>query len=556
MSKIKELLKQEKYDELWQLCCGYLDLSMDQFMAIQRQLLLEQLQLLKRSSLGRKVMRGALPETVEEFREQVPLTKYIDYCPELLEKREDCLPVKPIKWAHTSGKSGEFPCKWVPITPGTWEEMSILMYAANILATCKKRGHIPKQPKNFLYATATAPYTVGVLAYKLEEDFGFRYFPSPKESEAMSFADRIEKGFWMALEHGIDGIYGLTSILVAIGEKFKSGSQNIDIKKLVKHPKALIRLIRASVKSKIAGRSILPKDLWKIKGMACGGTDSYVFREKIKEMWGVQPLDIYAGTEGLIVAMQTWDYEGMTFVPNLNFLEFIPENEYFKWKENNSYQPKTVLLDEVKAGEIYEIVITNFHGGIMTRYRPGDMIKITALKNEKLGINIPQMVFERRADDLIDLGIIRLTEKVIWKAIENSHIPYVDWTARKEIIENRPTLHLYIEPKNSNHIPEKEAANIIYNEIKKLDDGFIHYGLLSLEKMIDFKPIVVSYMPENSFKNYALQRQAEGADLATLKPPHINPSDKILDALGIRTHAEGELYKIPANETDKQKIFS
>jgi hypothetical protein len=534
VSKIRELQKQGRYEELWQTCCGFLDLSLEQFMAIQKQFLLEQIELLKRCELGRKVMHGAMPSSVEEFRKQVPLTKYIDYCPELLEKRDDCLPVKPAAWAHTSGRSGEYPFKWVPISPRTWEEMALLMYAAYIFATCRKKGDLSVRPKKFLYATAPAPYTVGVLAYKCEEDFGFKYFPSPRESEQMSFIERLDKGFWMALEEGIDGIYGLTSVLVGIGEKFKNGTSNPKLSSLIKRPRALLRLTKGLIKSKLLGRPMLPKDVWSIKGIACGGTDSYVFRNKIKEMWGVNPLDIYAGTEGLIVAMQTWDFEGMTFIPHLDFLEFIPEIEYFKAKADDSYQPKTVLLDEVKAGEIYEIVITNFHGGIMTRYRAGDMIKITALKNERLGINIPQMAFERRADDLIDLGIIRLTEKVIWKAIENTNIPYADWTARKEVLDGKPTLHLYIELKDNYIASEKGLAKAIYEEIKKLNDGFIHYDLPSFERLADYRPIVTTLLPENTFQNYMLRRQTEGADLANLKPPHINPSDKILHMLGVK----------------------
>ena len=534
MSKIRQLLRQGKNEELWQLCCGFLDLTLEQFMAIQHQLLLEQIELLKRSKLGRKVMRGAMPTSVAEFRQQVPLTRYVDYCPELLEKKEDCLPIKPAAWAHTSGKSGEYPFKWVPISPKTWEEMSSLLYAAYIFATCRKKGDLSVRPSKFLYATAPAPYTTGVLAYKCEEDLGFQYFPSPAESENMSFIERLEKGFQMALEEGIDGIYGLTAVLVSIGEKFKSGNHDVSPFLLIKHPRVLFRVIKGLIKSKLAGRQMLPKDLWSIKGMACGGTDSYVFRDKIKEMWGVQPLDIYAGTEGLIVATQTWDFEGMTFIPHLNFLEFIPESEYFKWQANQSYQPKTVLLDEVKEGGIYEIVITNFNGGIMTRYRAGDMIRITALKNERLGIQIPQMVFERRADDLIDLGIIRLTEKVIWKAIENTNIPYADWTARKEVSNGKTVLHLYIEMKDNYIASEKGMATAVYEQIKKLDDGFIHYDLPSMEKISEYKPIVVTLLAEGTFKNYALRRQSEGADLAQLKPPHINPSDKILAMLGVQ----------------------
>ena len=108
---------------------------------------------------------------------------------------------------------------------------------------------------------------------------------------------------------------------------------------------------------------MLPKDLWSVKGIISSGLDSSVYKDKIEKMWGKYPLDIYSCTEAGIIATQTWDYDSMTFIPNLNFFEFIPEKEHFKWQIDHTYQPKTVLLDEVKAGEVYEIVITNFHGG-------------------------------------------------------------------------------------------------------------------------------------------------------------------------------------------------
>jgi phenylacetate-coenzyme A ligase PaaK-like adenylate-forming protein len=221
----------------------------------------------------------------------------------------------------------------------------------------------------------------------------------------------------------------------------------------------------------------------------------------------------------------------MVFFPNLNFLEFIPENEHLKWQLDHSYQPKTILLNEVKTGENYELVITNFHGGALVRYRLGDMIKITALQNEKLGINTPQMTFERRADDLIDLGFMRLTERVIWQAIENTGIPYRDWTARKEI-EKTPKLQLYLELKDNYTASKKEIATAVYQQIKQLDDGlYVYKDLESLERLIDFKPIEVTLLPKGAFSSYKAQRQAEGAGMAHLKPPHINPSDIILSQL-------------------------
>ena len=64
------LFKQGNYEELWQRCCGFIDLSLDDFMMIQQRLLLEQLELLKGCELGRYIMNGANPHNVEELRER------------------------------------------------------------------------------------------------------------------------------------------------------------------------------------------------------------------------------------------------------------------------------------------------------------------------------------------------------------------------------------------------------------------------------------------------------------------------------------------------------
>jgi hypothetical protein len=226
----------------------------------------------------------------------------------------------------------------------------------------------------------------------------------------------------------------------------------------------------------------------------------------------------------------------MTFIPNLNFFEFIPEKEHFKWQFDHSYQPKTVLLDEVKAGENYEIIITNLHGGIMTRYRIGDMIKITSLRNGKLNIDIPQMAFYSRADELIILtGLGYITERLVWEAIENTGIPYVDWAVRKEVIDDKPALHIYMELKGDYITREESVATAIREEFKKLESVYNYnpYPLVGdLETTLDLEPIKVTFLPQGAFFSYISQRQAEGADLGALKTPHISPSDKVLSLLG------------------------
>jgi len=127
MTTEAELFKEGKYEELWERCCGFIDLSLEDFMKIQRRLLMEQIELLRRCELGRVVTQGATPRTVEEFREQVPLTTYNDYAPYLLKRRMDILPRKPLLWQYTSGNSGVYPFRWVPVTNRQLEEIQPLL---------------------------------------------------------------------------------------------------------------------------------------------------------------------------------------------------------------------------------------------------------------------------------------------------------------------------------------------------------------------------------------------------------------------------------------------
>ena len=124
---------------------------------------------------------------------------------------------------------------------------------------------------------------------------------------------------------------------------------------------------------------------------------------------------------------------------------------------------------------------------------------------------------------------------MIWESIENSSIPYKDWTARKETIGDRAILHLYLELQDNYVASEEAVAATVYGELQKLD-GVYHYNQYSAysdpETMLGLKPIKVTFLPQGAFARYISQRQAEGADLGTIKPPHVNPSDKVLSQLG------------------------
>jgi hypothetical protein len=488
MSSVAELFAQGNNDEVWKRCCGFLDLSIEDFMRIQKRLLLEQVELLKKCTLGQSIMEGASPETIEEFRACVPLTTYADYAQYLLKRRMDVLPRKPLLWQYTSGKSGEYAYRWAPITSRAFDEIEPLVFAMMILASATKRGEVNlRKSDRVLYSMAPPPYA-----------------------------------------EGLDMSICMSSVAVAIGERFsrRATEDTGAPKTLKKDPKTLLRLAKGMLNAKMHHRALLPKDLWKLKGLVTFGIDGEVFRDKIKEMWGCYPLDFHGCTEAPIIAMQAWDHSGMTFVPHLNFFEFIPEKDARRSREDATFVPRTLLMNELEPGN-YELVITSLHGGPFVRYRLGHMIKISAKRNDALNIDIPQMTFLSRFDDQIDIaGFTRLGEKVIWQAIENSGLEYADWVARKEVRE-KPLLHVYLEMRGEDRkTPVDQIAEKIHAELKSLDPSYSE-----LESITGLRPLAITLLPEGSFKTYELRQKAAGAGIGHMKSQHIEPSAETIEFL-------------------------
>jgi phenylacetate-coenzyme A ligase PaaK-like adenylate-forming protein len=319
---------------------------------------------------------------------------------------------------------------------------------------------------------------------------------------------------------------GLASVLARMGEQFEQQSSSTKPSRELLDPTTLLRLIKALIVAKVQRRNILPKDIWKLKGIMTGGADTIVYGSKIEYYWGKRPLQGFGCTEGGNLAMQGWNGKGMVFSPDIVFLEFIPLNEHLKNKEDSNYKPKTVLYDELDLG-VYEFVLTNFHAGALVRYRIGDLFEVIALEDKELDSPLPQLRFYSRADDVIDLGnLVRLTESDIWKAIEATGVKYQDWTARKDINNHEVNLHIYLEPKPSENITVDNFRGQIALELSKLSSEFD-----GLDEILGRDPVQVSFLQPGSFDAYMKQKQQEGADLAHIKPPHMQPTNQAMKQL-------------------------
>ncbi|WP_434688654.1 GH3 family domain-containing protein [Hungatella sp. SB206] len=512
--KFEEKLKERKDWELWKEYCGFLDLTIDEFMAIQNRLMLEQIRKWRTSGIGKTILKGRNPETIEEFRKMVPLTSYEDYADSLSLKDKSILPDDPVVWIQTTWEGGRHTIKLAPYTRSMLETYQNNMLGCLMLSTSSGRGDFDVNPKDtILYALAPLPYATGIFPLLLNDAISIEFLPPVKEAQKMSFSERNKKGFKKGLKKGIDFFFGVGSVTYYVslsiaslgsGHKSGSGSRGGDGKKKISiSPAMVVRLLKAKHLCRKEGRDLLPKDLFRLKGFMCAGTDNRLYRDDLEKLWGVRPMEIFAGTEPTCIGTEIWSRDGMYFFPDACFYEFIPEKEMERSLADPSYEPRTCLMNEVEEGEKYELVISVLKGGVFMRYRVGDVYRCIALENERDQVRFPRFEYIDRIPTVIDIaGFTRITENSIGRVIGLSGLKVKDWAAAKEITENkRPFLHMYVEMEPECLFSSAVTVNILKEHMgvyfKYVDEDY-----KDLKKILGIDPLEITILRCGTFDTY------------------------------------------------------
>ena len=262
--------------------------------------------------------------------------------------------------------------------------------------------------------------------------------------------------------------------------------------------------------------------MWPARAIITTGLDTAIYKNDIAYYWGRQPDELYACTESFMIAMQSWSKKGMVFLPDLAFLEFIPCEEQLQGRNNKECQTSTVLLNQVQEGKSYEVVLTQLYGMPLLRYRMGDIVKVIALRDNETGVNLPHIVFQYRVGETINLaGLTQLDEKTVWQAIANTGIKYVDWIACKEYKRDQTLLRIYLELKEEKQ--DTEIATMIDEQLKTIDTDY-----KDIDVYLKLQPVRVTLLSPGTFQRYTEEKVREGANLAHLKPTHINPPQAVI----------------------------
>ena len=506
--RFQEKLHEYSKEEIWAEYCGFLTLSTEEFMAIQKRLLTEQMELWCNSALGQSILKGKVPTTIEEFRTMVPLTTYEDYAPILLSKQTKALPGEPVLWVQTSWEGGVHPIKVAPYTKGILDTFQHNVMSCLVLATSRKKGDFDiSVTDHMLYALAPLPYVTGLLPLLCREEIDFEFLPSVKDAVNMTFKERNIQGFKLGIKKGIEYFFGLGSVLYYVSQSLSSinSTKNKSLGELLRSvsPTMIFRMAKAKRVCRKENRELLPKDLFKLKSFVCAGTDNRCYKADLEHMWGVTPMELFAGTEPTCIGCETWSREGVYFFPDACFYEFIPEDEMNRNMEDPNYQPRTILWDEVVPGGIYEIVLTVFKGGAFARYRVGDVFRCSGIGSRLENNSIPRFQYVDRTLEIIDIaGFTRITEKSINQAIELSRLPIEAWTAKKEFTENnRPYMHLYVELQRNHLINTAVSTRILHDQLG-IYFQYLDQDYEDLKKILGVDPLKITMIKCGTFEAY------------------------------------------------------
>ncbi|TKS89655.1 GH3 domain-containing protein [Collichthys lucidus] len=117
----------------------------------------------------------------------------------------------------------------------------------------------------------------------------------------------------------------------------------------------------------------------------------------------------YAATEGLI-GVNLWPQEAnrrYVLCPRSMFCEFLPESSL------EEETPHTLLMEDVKEGQSYELVITNASG--LFRYRIGDIVKVVGFHNQ-----CPVVEFQYRRGQMLNVRGEKVSEALFLDSLKKA----------------------------------------------------------------------------------------------------------------------------------------
>ena len=371
----------------------------------------------------------------------------------------------PLKDYFKTMTSGTMSKPKVYLTPKLMLRKSLMNTAISVIFICTYDGE--KYQFNFgdtLYLNIPGgSFLSNIASKKLDKDSSGLVHVVPANSENMTFQEKVDY--------------------------FIDHHKEIDIAQM--NITTLLDDIEPRINEKVTLKSFLTMD-----------SSAYELRERVKDFTGTYPKTPYASTETIASTIPSLDPPaGFFFDWRVIYPEFIPEEFAISQEvERLDDVPEIVKLRDVELGSRYQLVITPLYSEL-TRSVTSDILECISFEDKILNVKTPIFRFFSRADKILSIhNFTRINETEIVMVLEESKLPFVDFTARKELDNTREYLRLYVEFKED--IDQDEAAKKIHEIFLEIDKDY-----RDLTNMMEYTPLRLTMLPRGAFKNFFSKKE-------------------------------------------------
>ncbi|XP_056698668.1 jasmonoyl--L-amino acid synthetase JAR6 [Spinacia oleracea] len=250
-----------------------------------------------------------------------------------------------------------------------------------------------------------------------------------------------------------------------------------------------------------------------VHGIMTGSMEPYV--KQLRKYAGLVRLVCgdYGASEGWIAVnanpRSPPEFATFAVIPNIGYFEFIPLKE----NRNGGTEPKPVGLADVKLGEEYEIVVTNFAG--LYRYKLGDSVKVMGFLN-----STPNLKFLCRQNVMLSINVDKNTEKDLQIAVEEASkllvgekVELIDFTSHVDVSKELGNYVIYWE------LSGETDENVLKECCNCLDRSFADPGYVSSRKLGTIGPLELRMVNKGTFGKIMLHCLSMGNTPNQFKTP-------------------------------------
>ncbi len=240
----------------------------------------------------------------------------------------------------------------------------------------------------------------------------------------------------------------------------------------------------------------LKEDIY-LKGFFTQDLSAGPLKDELKKKTGNYPKTIFAATESLFTGLPSIQYPGAFFFDWRGiYPEFIPEKEAVNSNVTTIDELPTILkMNEVEKGRRYQLIVTSFYNDL-TRYIMPDILECISKTDESIDSDLPVFKYYARSDRVIVLhNFTRINEEELISIMKDSGIPFVDFTAIRELDGSREYLSLYLE------LSEKMDLSEIH---RLLDKSLLEFDRdwRDLSAFMNYTPLKIRLLKKGTFKNF------------------------------------------------------